>query len=280
MCSRYVLSPTHLHEFRTPDRSRDQIPVMSLYLPEASLGKHSDPAAVSHKFVLKARQTGTLHRGHSWVFRAESHAVMLEWYEAIKKLTEVSGAERNAYVQSTVAHNAAVTTAAGHRRSDSHDSQFYMSDNGLDNDEADEVPYSGKASELEYPADYHGDLQPPKRPEAGRFPSEIQVNRGLEHKDSLSGDSSTSAVAAATALPGTSFPDRYDQRHRGDYRDHDFAYTQQHAGHEPHGIEHNYVVVPDMKQKQADSSSSWCSDEKVGCRDVFFLCWSLAHESF
>jgi hypothetical protein len=25
-----------------------------------------------------------------------------------------------------------------------------------------------------------------------------------------------------------------------------------------------------MKQRQADSSSSWCSDEKVGCRDVFF----------
>ncbi|KAA8892994.1 PH domain protein [Sphaerosporella brunnea] len=187
----YILSPTHLHEFKTPDRERDQTPVMSLYLPESSLGKYSEPSATSHKFVLKARQTGTLHRGHSWVFRAESHETMLEWYEAIKKLNEVSGAERNAYVRS----------AAAHKRSDSHDSQSYLSDNGLENDEADEVPYSGRASEMEYQVENHEDLQLPKRPEAGRFPSDIQVNRGLEHRESISGGSINCFVAAGLAQP-------------------------------------------------------------------------------
>jgi hypothetical protein len=260
---RYVLSPTHLHEFKSPDRARDQTPVMSLYLPESSLGNYSDPSAVSHKFVLKARQTGTLHRGHSWVFRAESHAAMLEWYEAIKKLTEVSGAERNAYVQST----------AMHRRSDSHGShraESYISENGLDNDEADEVPYSGQASELEYPVDYHEEFQSPKRPEGGRFPSDIQANRGLEHKDSMSADSNTSTIAMATALPGASFSaDRHDQRNSGeDYKDHDFAYALRGTRPEPPGIEHNYVVVPRMKQEQANSSSSWSSDEKVETRNL------------
>lgn len=58
----YVLSPTHLHEFKTEDRGRDTSPVLSLYLPDSTLGKHSDPAAVSHKFVVKGKQTGTMHR--------------------------------------------------------------------------------------------------------------------------------------------------------------------------------------------------------------------------
>lgn len=234
----YILSPTHLHEFKTPDRERDQTPVMSLYLPESSLGKYSEPSATSHKFVLKARQTGTLHRGHSWVFRAESHETMLEWYEAIKKLTEVSGAERNAYVRS----------AAAHKRSDSHDSQSYLSDNGLENDEADEVPYSGRASEMEYQVENHEDLQLPKRPEAGRFPSDIQVNRGLEHRESISGGSSTSAIAAATALPGTSFP--ADRKNDEDYKD----YAQQRVGLVPHEIDSpgvNCFVAAGLAQPQA-----------------------------
>jgi len=68
--TRYVLSTTHLHEFKSADKA--QAPVMSLYLPEQKLGSHSSEGGSSNKFILKGRQTGTMHRGHTWVFRAES----------------------------------------------------------------------------------------------------------------------------------------------------------------------------------------------------------------
>lgn len=75
--ARYVLSPTHLHEFKSADKN--QAPIMSLYLPEQKLGSHSTFGASSNKFMLKGRQTGAMHRGHSWVFRAESYETMLAW---------------------------------------------------------------------------------------------------------------------------------------------------------------------------------------------------------
>ncbi|KAI5286563.1 hypothetical protein KEM55_000265, partial [Ascosphaera atra] len=53
----YVLSPTHLHEFRSADRIALQAPVMSLYLPDQKLGSHSNEDSSSHKFMLKGRQT-------------------------------------------------------------------------------------------------------------------------------------------------------------------------------------------------------------------------------
>jgi len=52
---------------------------MSLYLPEQKLGSHSNPGSSSNKFMLKGRQTGSMHRGHSWVFRAESYDTMMAW---------------------------------------------------------------------------------------------------------------------------------------------------------------------------------------------------------
>lgn len=73
----YVLSPTHLHEFKSADKSG--APIMSLFLPEQKLGSHSSEGASSNKFMLKGRQTGAMHRGHSWVFRCESHETMLAW---------------------------------------------------------------------------------------------------------------------------------------------------------------------------------------------------------
>lgn len=78
---RYVLSPTHLHEFKSADKN--QAPIMSLYLPEQKLGSHSTFGASSNKFMLKGRQTGAMHRGHSWVFRAESYETMLAWVSHI-----------------------------------------------------------------------------------------------------------------------------------------------------------------------------------------------------
>ena len=137
-----MLSPTHLHEFKSPDRTRDYQPVMSLYLPDSTLGKHSDPAAISHKFVVKAKQTGGMHRAHSWVFRAETHEIMMEWYDSLKKLTEISGRERDTFVAGVVQRQRTLSSASRTMEGGDSDSSEY----GLDYDEADEIPYSGRVS--------------------------------------------------------------------------------------------------------------------------------------
>ncbi|KAL2151537.1 hypothetical protein VTH82DRAFT_6635 [Thermothelomyces myriococcoides] len=93
----YVLSPTHLHEYRSADKT--QAPLMSLYLPEQKLGSHSAEGSSSNKFVLKGRQTGSMHRGHKWVFRAESHDTMMAWYEDIKSITERTPEEHSNLVR-------------------------------------------------------------------------------------------------------------------------------------------------------------------------------------
>lgn len=110
--------------------------------------------------------------------------MMLEWYEDIKKLIEVSGAERNAFV---------------HGRQESFDvaKEEEFSDE-LGYDEADEVPYSAEPKALEVPLEKVN-----KRPEGGRFPSDINVNRGVTGAGSvLSADSGRSIIGAAGALPG------------------------------------------------------------------------------
>ena len=140
---------------------------MSLYLPEQKLGSHSTEGGSSNKFILKGRQTGTMHRGHSWVFRAESHDTMMAWYEDIKALTEKSPEERSQFVQN-------------HSRSLSRSSRRSVDSDGL-LDEDDDEPFSA-SSQI--------DVNPEPKPEAtarraqpgGRFPSDIQVNaqRGLQ----------------------------------------------------------------------------------------------------
>src|ERR1700728_1687023 len=72
---------------------------MSLYLPEQKLGSHSAEGSSSNKFMLKGRQTGSMHRGHSWVFRAESWDTMQAWVSDIQALTDKSPQERNAFVR-------------------------------------------------------------------------------------------------------------------------------------------------------------------------------------
>lgn len=132
----YVLSPTHLHEFKSADKIFTQPPVMSLYLPEQKLGSKSEGESSSHKFMLKGKQSSGMHRGHNWVFRAESNETMLAWYEAIKALTEKTGEERTAYVRQ-------------HARSVSGNSAPSIgSSDGMDEDEADKVPYSADAASL------------------------------------------------------------------------------------------------------------------------------------
>ncbi|KAH0441871.1 ph domain protein [Colletotrichum camelliae] len=187
----YVLSPTHLHEFKSADKG--QAPVMSLYLPEQKLGSHSSEGGSSNKFILKGRQTGSMHRGHTWVFRAESHDTMMAWYEDIKVLTERTPQERSEFVR-------------GHVRSLSQSSHRSTSSDGVLDDDDDE-PFSADTAV----AASTSSRQDLRRPEAGgRFPSDIQVNaqRGLQAPLSPSSVSSgfdnwdRDAAAQASTLPG------------------------------------------------------------------------------
>ncbi|TVY59560.1 Phosphatidylinositol 4,5-bisphosphate-binding protein SLM1 [Lachnellula suecica] len=198
----YVLTPTHLHEFKSADKA--QAPIMSLYLPEQKLGSQSSQGASSNKFMLKGRQTGSMHRGHSWVFRCESFETMLAWVSDLKTLTEKSPQERNAFVRQ-------------HARSVSGTSQraASISSDGV-MDEEDEEPFSATASSVVATGSKQETL--PRRPQpGGRFPSDLQVNtqRGLQAPLSPSsgssgfGDVEDHNVAAASALPGSGVGEHY-----------------------------------------------------------------------
>lgn len=179
---------------------------MSLYLPEQKLGSHSEPGSTSNKFMLKGRQTGSMHRGHSWVFRAESYDTMMAWYEDIKSLTEAAPQERNAFVRS-------------HARSFSGQSQraASISSDGV-MDEEDEEPFSTSASAV---MQNPGKQESARRPEpGGRFPSDIQVDpsRGLRvplspssASSSIGNQNESDAVAAATVLPGSGIGNHYSE---------------------------------------------------------------------
>lgn len=217
-----MLSPTHLHEFKSADKT--QSPVMSLYLPEQKLGSHSLESGSSPKFILKGRQTGGVHRGHSWVFRAESYDTMMAWYEDIKALTEKTPQERSEFVRS---HSRSISRTSS-RRSVSSDGVV---------DEDDDEPYSAHNSAAalgttNHPGYHQQDV--PRRPSpGGRFPSDIEVNaqRGLQaplSPSSMMNDdhaftvvdrgqqqqrqTSNDAIAAAGALPGSSFDQYYPQQ--------------------------------------------------------------------
>jgi len=159
--------------------------------------------------MLKGRQTGSMHRGHSWVFRAESHDTMMAWYEDVRSLTEKSPQERNAFVRQ-------------HARSFSGTSQkaaSVSSDGGLD--EEDEEPFSAATSAVVAQGPKQDVLT--KRPQpGGRFPSDLQVDtqRGLHVPLSPSSGSSFGendnkdhdVVAAATGLPGSGIGQHYERR--------------------------------------------------------------------
>ncbi|KNG52701.1 ph domain-containing protein [Stemphylium lycopersici] len=176
----YVLSPTHIHEFKSADRIYTQPPVMSLYLPDQKLGSRSQPGSSSHKFVIKGRQAGSMHRGHTWVFRAETYETMVAWFEDIKALTEKSGEERNAFVRR---HASVRSTSAGSARSAS-------SDGGLEEDEADAVPFSANQSMKEQAIRDQSPVRPSRPSPGGRFPSDLMVNRNLQAPLSPSSGSS------------------------------------------------------------------------------------------
>ncbi|GAM83271.1 hypothetical protein ANO11243_012570 [Dothideomycetidae sp. 11243] len=189
----YVLSPTHIHEFKSADNLYSQPPVMSLYLGDQKLGSHSSADSNSHKFMLKGRQTGGMHRGHSWVFRAESHDTMMAWFDAIKSLTEKTGAEKNEYVRK-------------HARSVSGNSARAMSvtsSDGLEEDEADHVPYSASMEKKQLDSSA-ADARPQRPLPGGRFPSDLAVPREQGPVSDYSSDPEHdhSHGAEFLALPG------------------------------------------------------------------------------
>jgi hypothetical protein len=164
---------------------------MSLYLPEQKLGSHSQPDSTSHKFMLKGRQTGPMHRGHSWVFRAESHETMMAWYEDIESLISKTGEARNAYVRQHV------RTVSGASVRTSID---------LDEDEADRTPYAAEAVVL----NQERPTSAPREP-GGRFPSDIQIDRHVQAPMSPSSGESSGGhdlfPAAGSSPDGASFAD-------------------------------------------------------------------------
>ena len=148
--------------------------------------------------MLKGRQSGGMHRGHAWVFRAESYDTMLAWFSDIKNLTEKTGAERKEFIRRSHARS----VSAG-----SHKAGSISSDGGIDEDEADEVPYSATASQAEMPPQ----VEKLSRPNpGGRFPSALKINRDSQVPLSPSSPSSSAGdreiIAAAGALPGSDVP--------------------------------------------------------------------------
>jgi len=146
---------------------------MSLYLPEQKLGSHSEEGSSSNKFILKGRQTGHMHRGHTWVFRAESHDTMMAWYEDIKALTERTPEERN-----NLMRNGGGTSSRSVSRSSQRSAT--SSDGGVvdDDDDDQEPPFSSGAVIGQQQGQQSQQQQPrQQRPAAaGRFPSDIQIN--------------------------------------------------------------------------------------------------------
>lgn len=170
---------------------------MSLPLADQKLGSHSGPESTSHKFMLKGRQSGGIHRGHAWVFRAESYDTMLAWFEDVKNLTEKTGAERSEFIRRSHARS----LSAGSNKAGS------ISSDGMDEDEADEVPYSATASQAEIPPQKEKLTERPDP--GGRFPSALNVNRDSLVPGAPSSPSSSDdreIVAAAGALPGSGIP--------------------------------------------------------------------------
>lgn len=92
----YVLTPTFLHEFKTGDRKKDMVPVMSLALSECSVAEHSKKGSSDDRFVLHAKQNGLIHRGHNWVFRADNYDTMMAWFEDLKIFASIGNAQEKA----------------------------------------------------------------------------------------------------------------------------------------------------------------------------------------
>lgn len=230
---------------------------MSLYLPEQKLGTHSQPDSTSHKFMLKGRQTGTMHRGHSWVFRAESHETMMAWYEDIESLISKTGEARNAFVRR-------------HVRTVSGNSYRTSIDGVMDEDEADRTPYSPESAVLnqERPASQ------PREP-GGRFPSDVQIDRHLQAPLSpSSGESSgeRDLLAAAGSLPDHFDPNARPMSNRGMDENQPRSVPAAEASRSPFERHDSYYgawMSPTdsaARQKQQEAQQTYSASDNQGSR--------------
>lgn len=88
----YVLTPSFLHEFKSNDRRRDPLPVMSLSLNDCMVTYDKKSRSDSHKFILNAHQSGSSGisgKGHNWVFRAETKEKLEEWFQDLSLLSQI-----------------------------------------------------------------------------------------------------------------------------------------------------------------------------------------------
>jgi hypothetical protein len=156
--------------------------------------------------MLKGRQTGTMHRGHAWVFRAESYDTMMAWFNDIENLIEKTGEARNAFVRRHI------RSLSGN----SFRASSISSDGVMDEDEADRTPYSSQSAVLQRGTSINGDPAQRPRP-GGRFPSDVQIDRHLQGTMSLSSGESSGArevLADAAALPGSNVPFTSDEQNQ------------------------------------------------------------------
>ena len=90
----YVLTCNYIHEFKTPDRKKDQLPVLSIPLDSCQVSEHSKDDGKqggTYKFVLYSKlANGLIHRSHNWVFRSDTYQNMIDWYNDIKSLTSLA----------------------------------------------------------------------------------------------------------------------------------------------------------------------------------------------
>jgi hypothetical protein len=122
-----------------------------------------------------------MSRGHNWVFRAESHEEMLTWYKDIEQLVQLpnmSASQR----QNFIASHAPEDVVDRPRQSGS-------SSPGLDEDEADEVPYSPVHTVEDAPR------SPERPPPGGSFPSETKLDdSAMYRRHSRAGSDATNEL--------------------------------------------------------------------------------------
>ncbi|KAJ4300679.1 phosphatidylinositol 4,5-bisphosphate-binding protein [Kalmusia sp. IMI 367209] len=164
-------------------------------------GKHHPAAAEVRAGMLERKSKYLKSYTPGW---AETYDTMLAWYDDINSLIDKTGDERNAFV-------------TRHKRSMSRGSaRSISSDGGLEEDEADRVPFSANQSVTNQPVAQESEL--PSRPSpGGRFPSDLQVDRSLQARGPSSGSSSEVGLDLATAAGGlqtahASYPNAYDDR--------------------------------------------------------------------
>ncbi|CAI5760631.1 unnamed protein product [Candida verbasci] len=89
----YVLTCSFIHEFKSNDRKKDPLPVMSLALDSCTVSDHSKDDGKSdgiYKFILTSRSSNTLmSKTHKWVFRTNTFKNMIDWFNDIKKMTSL-----------------------------------------------------------------------------------------------------------------------------------------------------------------------------------------------